>query len=439
MKKKLRSVYAGLVFLTASGLTVQAAQAMSLDEAVKVALDSHPTIQAAEAALRASKESVSEAEGGWFPTIDLSGDTGYQYANTSTTRGRATRGASGDAGVSTWRKSGQLTLSQKLYDGFSTSSEVEAAEWRSKVSSFDLIDAREEIALRTIQSYLDVLRNRRVVGLAQKNVDLHNEILSDVETRLIGGQSDEADHNQARSRLALAKARLRQMQGDQIESEARFLEVVGSPADDLSMAKSKIDLVPAGLDEAIRIAQTNNPQLKAAKANISARDSDVKTSDASFQPTFDLDLYENRDWDVSGIEGPSTDRRAVVSFNYNLYRGGSDKARKRRALELASEARLLEAETYRAIERQARIAYSAFETASERLAYLQARAAASGDAVKSFRSQYDIGQRSLLDVLDVENELFQSHIAFADGELEFQFTQFQVLASMGELVNSFSK
>jgi len=324
-----------------------------------------------------------------------------------------------------------------LFAGFSTSANVQAAEWRADISKYDLGDAREEIALRTIQSYLDVYRNRQVAQMSQANVDMHIKTLQTVQDRVDGGQADTGDLNQAKSRLSLAKARLRQTQGDLRESEVNFQEVVGTPADELMMANGNLLDVNLNEEQAVERAFDNNPQINAAKASEQARQADVDVAQANFYPSVDFKLSEGRDWDVSGVEGATIDRRAVISLDYNLYSGGADRARYRRALELSSEARQKEAETRRDVERQMRNAYNDYETAFERLAFLQERVAASQAVVKSYREQYAIGGRTLLDVLDVENEFFQSKVAYADGDLSYKFAQYRVLAIMGELVNRF--
>ena len=408
--------------------------ATTLGEAVAIAVSSHPTVKAARYAERAAQEDINDAKADYLPSVDFNGDTGYQHTNNTTTRGRSGRVGSDDPGLDTWRKSAELTLSQTLFNGFDTKFRTQSAEKSADAAKFDLRDAGETIGLRAVQAYLAVLRNQMVLKLAAENLEKHRAVREKVKIRA-DQEGSYGDLHQTESRLSLAEARLAEVEGDLRESEAEYLEAVGEMPASLEQPVP-LTTFPDDQDQAMAAAIDNNPALKAAALTVGSRDAEADASNSAFWPSVSLELSEARDWDSSGIEEPTTDRQAVVRLQYNFYKGGRDTARRKKALELAGEARERESETRRQVERQLRVDYNSYRTAVARLDALKKRTVASADAVEAYQEQFDIGQRTLLDVLDVENELFQAKVALVDGELQLNVAQYRVLATMGSLLST---
>ena len=431
---KMQFTKKAAVILTAmglipAGLFVSPVRAMSLTEAVRIAIVEHPAVQASVAALGASGYAVKDARADYYPSLDLQGDTGHQFSDTTTTRGR------GLGGEDTWRRSMEARLTQNLFDGFSTRYRVKAAEKQMEFLRHQLLDTRESIALRVVEAYLGVLRGQKVLELSGKNIERHREVLRDVRVKAEKGGGNWGDVNQAESRLALAESRLTLVKGELREAEAAFLEAVGITATDLARPES-VAPVPSSLRDAIATALRNNPTVMAAATAIEASEADFKAANAAFMPKFNLELSESRGWDTDGLEERTLDKRALVTMQFNLFRGGGDVARKKQAYELLAETRQKYHESVRAVEKQMRIDYSAFETARDRIEALKARAIASAEAVAAYQSQFRFGRRSMLDVLDVENELFQAKVALVDVDLQHRVSRYRVLATMGSLLES---
>ena len=222
--------------------------AQTLEETVRIAIDTHPTIQVAEANSNAAEEQVGEANADWLPSVDLRATSGHEHVNSPATRNRSSRSTldnlegnalgntGGKAAINLWAHSGVLTVTQNLFRGFNTLNSVEAAKRRVNVSRALVLDARDAIGLRVVEAYLSVLRARAVVTLSIENVDIHVEVYDDNKADAGGG--DQADVNQALSRLELARDRLRNLQGDLHGAEIDFLEAVGTPQADLADARS---------------------------------------------------------------------------------------------------------------------------------------------------------------------------------------------------------
>ncbi|MBF0382727.1 MAG: TolC family outer membrane protein [Magnetococcales bacterium] len=406
----------------------QQVSAMTLEEAVVEAIQKHPVVQAAEAAMRASGYAVQDAEAGYYPSFDIQGDAGRQYANNSTTRGR------GEGGETTLRRSVEFKLTQNLFDGFAIRYRVEATEKQAELARYQLMDSQEVIALRTVEAYLAVLRGRLVLTLYEENIHKHRQVLKDVSVKAKKGGGSLGDVSQAESRLALAEAGLTLAKGELRDAEASFLEAVGVASD--SLVHPGYLSVPVSLDEALEKAVLSNPTILAAMAAIESSEADLKSADAAFMPALDLELTETRSWDTDGLRERTVDRRAVAVMTFNLFRGWGDIAKKGQARESLTQSQWQRDESVRLVKKQLRVDFSAYETARDRAEALKVRALASEKAVQAYKSQFRFGTRSMLDVLDLENELFQSKVALVDVDTQHRLARYRIMAIMGGLLES---
>ncbi len=413
------------------GWATAPAFADSLADATEKAVRSHPTVMAARAFKDSAGENVDLARSGYFPTIDFRGTSGYARTNNSTTRGV---GGHSQASAFMWRGESSLTFSQLLWDGSGTSHRVGAAEARVDVSRFGVLNAGEQVGLRAVSSYLDLDRNRELVRLAGQNVTTHEKLVADVKLKAKSGGGNEADVNQAEARLALAEATVDQFKGTLKDAEAAYLEVIGErPGDTVRPPLPAAEALPADVDDAVRVAMTNSPTVNTAVANVAAMKKELASARASLMPRFSLDLGGVRNENAGGAKGPNNDFTAQLVMTYNLFRGGGDAARIRSTSALLREATLREMETRRTVAATTRFSYHALITARDRLPTLRDHVSASDKVVKAFTEQFKLGKRSLLDLLDVEGELFQARGARVNGEVALMVAHYRVLAIMGEL------
>ena len=413
------------------GWATAPAFADSLADATEKAVRSHPTVMAARAFKDSAGENVDQARSGYFPTIDFRGTSGYARTNNSTTRGV---GGHSQASAFMWRGESSLTFSQLLWDGSGTSHRVGAAEARVDVSRFGVLNAGEQVGLRAVSSYLDLDRNRELVRLAGQNVTTHEKLVADVKLKAKSGGGNEADVNQAEARLALAEATVDQFKGTLKDAEAAYLEVIGErPGDTVRPPLPAAEALPADVDDAVRVAMTNSPTVNTAVANVAAMKKELASARASLMPRFSLDLGGVRNENAGGAKGPNNDFTAQLVMTYNLFRGGGDAARIRSTSALLREATLREMEARRTVAATTRFSYHALITARDRLPTLRDHVSASDKVVKAFTEQFKLGKRSLLDLLDVEGELFQARGARVNGEVALMVAHYRVLAIMGEL------
>lgn len=416
------------------------ASATTLEEAMEIAVNTHPKVLGVIASKKASEEEVKEARSAFFPSLDLRVQAGNDYVNSPATRGRSTRPHTFDGRntgpVSTLHKEQELAFTQMLFDGFDAWNRTDAAQRRVEVVRYQIHDAREEIGLRAILAYLQVVRSRAVVRFSEENIGKHRNLNDIVKKKVSAGGAGSGALYQTETRLALAKARLVQFSGELRDAESDYLEVIGVMPDELELKNVLLENFPASVDEAIIIAKEGNPAFNAATKTLSALKADHEAAKSPFWPTVNIELTQTRSEDTGGTRGPRMEYQSLLVMRYNLFKGGRDLALKRRALELVSKARQSEAETWRLVEKQMRVDYNALTVMNDKLPLLEKREIASAKSVVTYREQYLIGARSLLNILDVENELFQARIDYVEGLLQHRFAQYRVLATMGRLLKT---
>ncbi|WP_230971050.1 TolC family outer membrane protein [Nitrogeniibacter aestuarii] len=425
MRKIARVVTVALAVVAASAPTF-AEPAANLREAIQKAVVSNPEVQAAWHAYLAAEQERNVAEGGYYPRVDLTAGIGRER---QTDPGQADRNYS--------RRGATLSLNQMVYDGFATQSEVSRLDHAKLTRYFELLDASEQTALETARAYADVQRYRELVTLARENYDQHKSVFDQIEERVRAGVGRRVDFEQAAGRLALAESNLLTEASNLHDVSARYLRVVGElPADTLAPLDRLTSNIPADVAEALRLAYTANPAFQAAIENMRAAREEARGKKSAFHPTVDLRARQGVDWNTDGAAGRHSDRVIELVLNYNLFNGGSDRATVNQFAERLNLAKDLRDKSCRDMRQTLSIAYNDVGRIAEQLTYLNQHQLSIGKAREAYRRQFDIGQRTLLDLLDTENEYFQARRAYVNAAFDEVTAHARALAGMGKLLTS---
>jgi adhesin transport system outer membrane protein len=399
-----------------------AALATTLEETVSLALQTNPEVGVVQADREAIDQELRQARAQYLPSVDVRAAYGPEFSNSPATRNRDTRPPGGDASTTLMRAESQLTLSQMLFDGFATRSEVERQLARINSAAYRIQEAAEFIGLDAIEAHLDVLRNQELVELAEQNLAEHRRILGQVSQLERDGAIGIADVRQTEARVAAAQTALATANGNLRDAKAMYIRVVGIQPEDLD------DPVPP------RYAAVSSPTVQIASADIGAAEAELTGSRSGYYPRVDLELGTSANNNLDGIRGGNVDAQALLVLRYNLFRGGGDIAREREAFARIGEARQQLLVARRAASEDARIGYNALITALERVEALRAAAVAQRATRDAYAQQFDLGQRSLLDLLDAENELFIARSNLVTAEYTATFAVYRVLAVTGDLL-----
>ncbi|MGQ2981213.1 MAG: TolC family outer membrane protein, partial [Polaromonas sp.] len=419
------SMMVGGFGLMAGSADAQTPKPLTLQEAAQKAVLSNPEVLARWHTLRAADFERDVGAGALLPKVDLLAGAGAERRADTTTRSRYDRTSS------------SLTITQLLYDGFATRNEIKRLDHARLVRLFEFFDTSESVALEVVRAYYDVLRFRQLVELAEDNFVQHRSVFDQTERRVKAKVARAVDLEQIAARLALAEANLLTETSNLHDTTARFQRIVGqAPTEEMPLPVQLKLNIPADATIAVRQAQQRNGALRASIENVRASDSALASRTGAYQPRFDLRLRRDKGSNLSGIPGSSETNVAEVVMSWNLFNGLSDRARERQFAEQLNVAKDLRDKTCRDIRQTLLIAYNDVRKLSEQLGYLNQNKVSVEKARNAYRQQFDIGQRTLLDLLDTENELYQAKRAEANAEQDLNIAYARTHAGVGTLLGA---
>ena len=376
----------------------QMAAAQTLEESVSQTLLSHPQIKEAFDLYQSRKYQIDEAKAGYYPKLDASAGVGPERIKSA--------GASERTDMT--RRDASITLTQMLFDGFDTNSNVNRTDAEAKAQKLSLQATAENTALRVTEVYLNMLRQQEIFELSKDNLATHEQILSDITKRTTSGVGSSADLSQIQGRVARAYSNMAAAQNNLDDARAEYLRVVNSEPTDLVEPADGSLVLPASLDDALKNATANNPVLLSAMEDINAAQYQHEGAKANYYPKVSLEAGQSWYEDASGDAGYSDELSAMLRVRYNLFNGGADDARSRSTSALYSQAKDIHMNAYRQVEEGTRLAWQARESLQNQKQFQQQHVEYSYETVRAYKQQFTLGQRTLLDVLNTENELFEA-------------------------------
>ena len=424
--------YASILVVSLSGFS-GAGRAETLGNAVEAALNYHPSVEAALANRDAYREERKEKWTGYFPQLGVRAAAGRMFANNSTSRGlNVSRGE----GYS-WLGEGSVTLTQMFFDGLETPRRIDAAQARKDSANFNIMDIRENLALRTVIAYLDVLRGRESLHRLKEHRNKVNDYLGRITSMVDEGAADESMVVQARDVLAQLEKTVIDIEGQLWATQAQYAEIVGHfPADGLSQPVPRLDYLPEELEEAVAHVLAEHPSLRAALQTEKASAFEVDAEKGTLYPDINGELsYMKKDQD-DVIGGESIDAKAVVRLNWNISVAGGDFARLKKTQHRSIESKAQRVELERQLERDIRVAYTDMETAQRQLKVLHDRNKINQDLFKNYEAQFEAGRVNLLQLMQADNAKFNAELSLLNGEYAMIGAQYNTLARLGRLQES---
>ncbi len=407
-----------------------AAHGQTLTEAMQSAIEVHPEIQAGINSRLSVEEQMKAAKGGYLPQVDLLAGYGREYTDSPGTRGSTHNSETLTRGESS------LRLQQMLFDGFATSSEVGRQRATVNARAYELLGTSERTALTVAEVYLEVLKRQEMVRLAEDNLHSHERIYDQINLRSQRGVGRMADLDQAEARLAQARNNLITEQTNLADAQVNYFSAVGRDASELSLPQNLTATLPESLPAAREEMLQNNPFLSSAEADVQASEQQYEASKSTFYPRFDAELSRGMDNNLDGIEGHSNEWRAMVNMRYNLFAGGSNKADLQSKSHQVNQAMDIRNNALRVLNEDLGLAWNALQNARQQLPIAQQYVDYSSRVRESYQKQFSLGDRTLLDLLDSENELFTAARRLEEVRFTELFTQYRIKATMGSLLKS---
>lgn len=419
--KYLGSCCIGLLLSTqASSETIQGA----LEKTVR----SNPEILITSKDRLATNQALKQAKGRYLPTLDVTAGYGYENSRNSNTNDEDHDLARGESAIA---------INQMLFDGFATPSEVKRNKARVTSAAYKVAGTSQDIALQAAQAYLEVIRREKYVVLARKDLSVHQDVFDMIQKRSETGIGKKADLVQADGRLALARKNLLTEESNLKDAETTYCKLVGEKPHHLIMPTSPPQhFFPKTESQALEWALAKHPTLKSAKADMAAARQQHEAAKSTHYPRFDLQLSASRNHNLDGIDGVNNDELAMVRMNYNLLNGGRDLGRQRETAYLYQESAEVMHKTHRETMESMLLSWNALSIARREVGVTKAHRDASAETVDAYQKQFQLGQRTLLDLLDAENEYYTAARDYADILIKEREGQYRVLNSMGCLLQA---
>lgn len=403
-----------------------AAKYENLQNVAQTAVLNNPEVLAKFHAYKSAGEEIDVARGGFFPRADLTLGAGRE----------SFKQPPGNNTADYNRRSYLLTLSQMVFDGFATSKEVKRLGKAKLARYYELLDASENTALEAARAYFDVIRYRSLVTLAEDNYVQHKATHEQLIRRTQSGVGRRADMEQAGSRLALAESNLTTEIANLHDVSARYQRIVGGqPPKSAAVQQQLGGQLPANAGMALTRALRRNPALLAAINNLESSQYDLEARRAAYMPRIDLRARTDNSTNYLGVDGDRRQNVLELVLNYNLFNGGADSARERQYLERKHLASDLRDKACRDIRQTLAIAFNDTGRLKEQLALTETQVKLLERTRDAYRDQFNVGQRSLLDLLDTENELLNARRTAVNADADLSIAYLRTYAGMGGLLD----
>lgn len=419
-------IVSSLAVFALVGFFTAPASAQAIEDALAKAYLNNPTLLSTRAGLRSTDESVPQALSDWRPTVEVTGSIGATVvdSSTSTETDRRQSRRPKDLGVS---------LTQPLFRGGRTLAATSGAENDIRAARARLLETEQNILLQAATAYLNVYRDQAVLRLNQNNEEVLQRQLEATRDRFEVGEITRTDVHQAEARLARSKADRIQSSGDLETSRANYLNIVGEPAPVTLTLPERVSDLPDSAEDAVRIAVVNNPGVIAAEFDRRASMDNVDEVWGELLPEVDVTASSTRELQTSSENSLRTTHEVTLNLTIPIYQQGSVYSRLRQARQDAAESTLLIDTERRDAAEAGTQAYESHVTARAQVDAFQTQIEASIVALEGVQREAAVGSRTVLDILDAEQELLDSRVSHVRSERDELVAAYELMSALGRL------
>jgi outer membrane protein len=415
--------------LAALVLAGPAANAETLEQALVLAYQSNPQLNAQRASARATDEGVAIALGGYRPRVTATGSLSEVYLENVTRAGGTGVKTAGENAVTTVGATG----TQTLFNGFQTGNRTRQAESQVFAARETLRSTEQTVLLSAVTAYMNLLRDAAILELQRSNVNVLEATLRQTRDRFSAGEVTRTDVAQAESRLAGGRSQLLTAESNYTTSKAQYRQVVGVEPGRLTAAMPVDRFSPRTLEASRARALTEHPTITTANYNMDAAVLQVKIAEGALYPTLQLQTSVNKSF------GSTTQLNNLQSFSASvggqlsvpLYQGGQEYATIRQSKETLGQRRL-DLETARdQVVSNVTQSWGQLEAAKAQIESTTAQVNAAEIALNGVREEARVGQRTTLDVLNAQQDLVNARVALVTAQRDRVVASYTVLAAVG--------
>ncbi len=405
---------------------VSAVNAQSLSDALMAAYRNNPTLLARRARVRAQDEGVPQALSNWRPDVSFT-------ASNSFSRVKNTRSTGTNINQTRHPLSLGIGITQPLFRGGRTLAATEGAENTIRSERALLMGSEQSVLLAGVTAYMDVFRDQSVLKLNINNEDVLKRQLEATRDRFQVGEITRTDVHQAEARLATAVADRIQAEGNLEAARAAYENVIGAPPSVELNAPDIQTTLPADKTEVLKLASSRNPNVVSAEFTRRAALDQADEVWGELLPSLDLVASWDRNHESAGEGGYTQTTEVGLSLTVPIYQQGAVYSRLREARQTAAEQALLIDQQRRDAVESATQAWEALLTAQARVKAFKTGIEANVVALEGVEKEASVGTRTVLDVLDAEQELLNSRVSHVRAQRDDVVAVYQVLEAIGRL------
>lgn len=416
--------------LVAALLTSSYATADTLYEAVQYGMIANPDILLNTAKGLSAKQAIDKAKGGLYPSIDVTGGFGRQRSINPTSA------AINDTPSTTLNiVESAVELRQRLFAGGGIINEVKRNQYLTEAQKWKTQGIAEDLALEITKNYFAVLLHERLYAYSIENLKAHKAVFKMIKERATAGITRAAEVDQANARLALAEANKISALADLQEVKINYAKTVGKWPENLQMPRVPArNSLPNNLARIIEKGLDNHPTVKSSYADIKEAKAQYDVARAAYYPEVNLVLNSSKNKNLGGLAGPNDSDTVALRMNYNAFRGGADAAHIRETAYQVQEAYETKNRTLLELKETIRLAWNAYVASALRIQPLKQHVTASRKTRTAYQDEFKVGKRTLLDLLDSQNEYYESQIELARAENDEILSRYRILNGMGCLL-----
>lgn len=416
----MRCAILGAAMLVAS--VPEAAQAADLYEALATAYSTNPTLEAARAQLRATDENVPQVLSEWRPSVLGTVQGGHEWEDQSHPVPLDRESNPRTYGV---------TVRQPIFDGFGTVAGTSQAENQVQAGRAQLTSTEQTVLLDAVTAYMNVVRDNAVLELNRNNEKVLQAQLDATQARFEVGELTRTDVAQAEARLQGAVAARIQAEGQLTASQAIYRQVIGEDAVDVEMPIEKPTL-PASREESVALSR-GAPEVRSAEFQERAAKDDIDVQFSDLLPTVAIEGSYQRQEDI-GTDNSEADVGSIIGqVTIPLYQAGEPDSRVRQSKQRYMQSRRLTDEAVRSAEQEAVNSWAALQTVIAQARSFEEQVRANQIALEGVRQEQEVGARTILDVLDAQQELLNAQVTLVSTQTDRVVAEYRLLASGGAL------
>ncbi|MDR7103036.1 TolC family protein [Croceicoccus sp. BE223] len=429
---KFAAVAASALCASVSGTALAQSAPVTMTEAIAVGVDSNPEISTAQMNKEAIEFERKQAQGLYGPRINIEGGAGVRKLENPT---RRSIGISDDW---LYPLEAKIAADWTVLDFGRRRGELLRQAARVDGASLRVLERSEFIALQIARQYLDVMLQQRVMAASMDNTAFHRELVGSLGKGVEQGSISVADRQQAEERLQAALIREAEAAETLQNAKIRLQSLTGLTIDSVVAPPNLASAMPPSEADAIGLARTRNPLVLEAKADVDAARALAASAKGDLFPTIGVEGYARTGDDIDGFKGTTNDIMARAYLKWTIFDSGINHAKYQEMVRRASEARFKLHTREREAEEDVRMAWNALETQGRIVGELTTQSAVTDNLLESYQGQFNVGRRSLLDVLDAQNTRYNVQVRLETAKFSQIFAQYQTLAATNRFLDALS-